>query len=197
MKHIPWFLIAAIFVCASPALASQPSANTQSVGVCDWATATNCVKPDSNGVTPVKQVDSGNTDATDTTLHAVKTVDASETPTGAAQITAASGNVANAGAVATLAGTTGKTTYITGFQCTAAGATAASVVSATVAGVVTGTMTYTFVAPAGATAQATPLIVSFGKPVAASATNTAIVVTLPALGSGNTNATCNAQGYQR
>lgn len=112
-------------------------------------------------------------------------------------LTAASGNVANANAVATLAGAAGKTTYIIGFQCTAAGATGAAVANLTVAGVITGTMTYTFVFPAGATVAATPLNVFFASPIPASATNTAIVVTLPAGGTGNTNAACNAQGFQQ
>ncbi len=117
-------------------------------------------------------------------------------PAAATALTADSGNQANASAAATLAGVSAKTTYITGFACTASGATAASVVTVTVAGVITGTLHYTFVAPAGVTAQATPLVVQFPYPIPASAVNTAIVVTLPALGSGNTNATTAAYGFQ-
>jgi hypothetical protein len=37
--------------------------------------------------------------------------------------------------------------------------------------------------------------VSFPIPVPASAVNTNIVVTMPSLGAGNTNATCSAQGF--
>lgn len=111
--------------------------------------------------------------------------------------TAASGNVANTAAVATLAASAGKTTYITGFQCTATGSTAAAVVNVTVAGVITGTMTYTFVFPAGVTTLATPLNVTFSNPVPASAANTTIAVTLPAGTAGNTNEACNAQGFQQ
>lgn len=111
-------------------------------------------------------------------------------------ITCSSANVANAAATCTLAGVASKTTFISGFSCTASGATAALVVTATVAGLVTGTINYTFVFPAGVTAQATPLIVSFPTPVPASAANTGIVVTLPASGAGGTNATCNAVGSQ-
>ena len=117
-------------------------------------------------------------------------------PVGATPITAASGNQANANAVATLAAAAGKTTYITGFQVTAAGATAGLAVNVTVAGVVTGTLTYTFVFPAGAAVGAQPLVVEFPEPVPASAVNTAIVVTLPAGGAGNTNAAVAAQGFQ-
>jgi hypothetical protein len=114
----------------------------------------------------------------------------------ATYITAASGNVANTNAVATLAAAVGKNTFICGFTLTAAGATAASVVNATVVGLITGTATYTFVAPAGATVAATPLVVTFGTCVPSSAQNTAIVVTLPALGAGNTNASVSAWGFQ-
>lgn len=116
-------------------------------------------------------------------------------PFGGVAVTGASANVANAAAVATLTATASTTAYITGFQCTASGATAALVVTATVVGTITGTMRYTFTAPAGAAVAAQPLIVTFGSPVPASAVNTNIVVTLPALGAGNTNATCSAQGF--
>ncbi len=117
-------------------------------------------------------------------------------PASAVTVTSSSGNVADASAVATLAAASGKTTWITGFVVTAAGATAASVVEVTVAGVLGGTMTFVFVAPAGVDVSAVPLAVSFPSPVPASATNTAIVVTVPALGSGNTNAAVVATGYQ-
>ena len=117
-------------------------------------------------------------------------------PASAVAVTASSGNEANTNAVATLAAASGKTTWITGFTCTASGATAASVVEVTVAGVISGTMTFTFVAPAGATTAAVPLAVAFPYPVPASAVNTAIVVTLPALGAGNTNASVVATGFQ-
>ena len=117
-------------------------------------------------------------------------------PATATALTNSSGNVANASAVATLAGTSSKTTYITGFEITSGGATAASLVSVTVTGTISGTLTYTYGVPAGATASATPLIVELSTPIPASATNTAIAVTLPALGAGNTNATVVAHGYQ-
>lgn len=113
------------------------------------------------------------------------------------QVSASSGNVAAASAVATLAGVAAKTTYISGFSITGAGATGASVVSATVTGVLGGTQTYTVPVPAGAAVGITPLFVEFNPPLPASAVNTAIVLTLPSLGSGNTNATVNAWGYQK
>ncbi len=108
-----------------------------------------------------------------------------------------SGNVANALAAATLGAAAGLTTFITGFQCTASGSTAALAVTVTVAGVVGGTESFTFVFPIGAMVAANPLLVNFPTPLAASAQNTAIVVTLPAGGTGNTNAACSAQGFRQ
>lgn len=118
-------------------------------------------------------------------------------PNGTTQLNASSGNVANAAAVATLAAAAGKTTFITGFEVTAGGATAGALVNVTVAGLIGGTDTYTFAVPTGATLAAQPLIVEFPEPIAASAVNTAIVVTLPAVGAGSTNAAVSAHGYQQ
>jgi hypothetical protein len=111
-------------------------------------------------------------------------------------ITASSGNVANANAVATLPGVAGKTTYINGFILTASGSTSGLPVVATVAGVITGTLSFIFTFPAGVLVAATPLSVHFAQPIPASAANTAIVVALPAGGSGNTNAAASAYGFQ-
>lgn len=107
-----------------------------------------------------------------------------------------SGNVANASAVATLAGTAAKTTYITGFCLSASGATAGADVTATITGLLGGTKSYTFTFPLGAAVPAQPINVQFSRPLPASAQNTAIVVTLPAGGTGNTNAAATAEGYQ-
>ena len=117
-------------------------------------------------------------------------------PAAAVPITNSSANQANANAIATLPAAAAKFTYLTGFQVTASGATLGLAVTVTVVGVVTGTMNYTFSFPAGALIAATPLIVTFPIPIPSSAVNTAIVVTLPAGGAGNTNATAVAQGFQ-
>lgn len=113
------------------------------------------------------------------------------------QITASSGNVAAATATATLAATAGKTTFICGFQATAGGATAAAVVTGTVTNIITGTMSFTYGANTGAGVPTAPLVVPFNPCVPASAVNTTIVVSMPSLGTGNTNATVSAWGYQR
>src|SRR5450755_2616266 len=117
-------------------------------------------------------------------------------PVGATPITASSANVAAAVAAATLAAVAGKTTYITGFAITGSGATTGLPVSVTVTGVITGTLTYTYTAVAGVLVANTPLVIHFSSPIPASATNTTIVVSCPTLGSGNTNNTTNAYGFQ-
>lgn len=117
-------------------------------------------------------------------------------PAGATPVSGASGNVAAAAATATLAAAAGKTTYITGFEVTGAGATAASVVLVTVTGTTGGTLTYVLAVPAGVAVGVTPLIVMFPSPIPASAANTAIAVNVPSLGAGNTNAAAVAHGFQ-
>ncbi|SRR5579885_2555461 len=121
---------------------------------------------------------------------------ASPLPVSAVAVTGDSGNVANATATATLAAAAGVTTWLTGFVITATGATAASVVTGTITGLKGGTLHFTFAAPAGVSAAATPLVIDFAYPMPASAKNQAIAVVLPALGSGNTNATVFAKGFQ-
>ncbi|SEC58413.1 hypothetical protein SAMN05519104_1659 [Rhizobiales bacterium GAS188] len=104
-----------------------------------------------------------------------------------------SGNVANAAATATL--TASKLNlYVTGFEITGAGAATASCVNATLTGLVGGTQTYNFCAPAGAAVGIQPLLVQFTSPIPSNF-NTAVVLTLPPLGSGNVNAAVNLHGY--
>lgn len=107
----------------------------------------------------------------------------------------ASGNKANAAAAATLTGTASTTVYLAGFECTATGATTGLGVTVTVTGVLGGTLSYTFAFPAGVLVEANDLIVAFNPPLPASAVNTPIVVSMPAGGTGNTNATTVAHGF--
>jgi hypothetical protein len=113
----------------------------------------------------------------------------------ATAVTAASGNVANASGVATIPAVAAKTAYISGFTISGSGATAAAVVNPTVAGVISGTKTYTYAAVAGVALINPVLDIQFCPPIPASAVNTAITVTCPALGAGNTNNTVNAYGF--
>lgn len=116
-------------------------------------------------------------------------------PDGATALTNSSGNVANAAATATLTSASSRLAYLSGFEITAGGATAPAVVTATVTGLLGGTLSYTFPAVTGAAVAAAPLVAVFNPPLPASAANTNIVVSLPALGAGNTNACAVAHGY--
>lgn len=107
----------------------------------------------------------------------------------------ASGNKANASAAATLTGTSTTTVYLAGFHITASGATTGLDVIVTVTGILGGTLSYIFTFPAGALLSSPPLLVQFNPPIPASAVNTPIVVTLPAGGTGNTNAAVVASGF--
>ena len=106
-----------------------------------------------------------------------------------------SGNVANASAAATITSGANNFAFITGFEATFGGATAAACVNLTVTGLLGGTATYPVCAPAGVAVYGTPLVVMFDPPLKASAVNTTIVVTLPALGAGNTHAAVVAHGF--
>jgi hypothetical protein len=114
-------------------------------------------------------------------------------PPDAVAIGGASGNVANASAVATLTATTGKRTWICGFSVQAMGATAGAAVALAITGL-GGTFTYTYLAPTGVTVNA-PIAVPFSPCLPALSLSTNVVVTLPALGAGNTNASVSAWGY--
>jgi hypothetical protein len=108
---------------------------------------------------------------------------------------AGSGNVAAASAAATLTGTSTTTVYLAGFEVTGSGATAGLPVSVTVSGLLGGSRLYTYSFAAGVLVGNTPLIVTFDPPLPASAINTAIAVTCPSGGSGNTNNTVVAHGF--
>ena len=116
----------------------------------------------------------------------------------ASAIANGSGNVANATAAATLvAGGASKRTWLTKLTVTGAGATAASVIAVTITGLTGGTRTYNLVIPAGVTTSIVPLELDWGDGFPASADNTAISVSVPAAGTGNTNMAVNMFGYVR
>lgn len=125
----------------------------------------------------------------------VGTIELSQYPAGATPLIAGSGNVANASGVATLTPGSGKTMYITGFEITGAGATAAAAVTVTVAGLLGGTRSYTYGFVAGAALMNQPLIPQFFPALPASAVDIAIVVTCPAGGTGALLNTVVAHGY--
>lgn len=120
----------------------------------------------------------------------------SDYPAGATPLVASSGAVGAAIAAATLTPDADKQAFLSGFEVTGAGATTALPVSVTVTGIAGGTLTYSYTAIAGVLLANQPLVVQFSPPIPASAINTAIVVSCPTLGSGNTKNTTNAHGYQ-
>jgi hypothetical protein len=97
--------------------------------------------------------------------------------------------------VATLAATQGRLTAITGFEVLASNGTAGAANNVVVAGTVSGSLNYTInTLAAAATVQGPPpLIVEFPYPIPASALNTAITVTWPAL-AGGTGVSVTAHG---
>ena len=105
--------------------------------------------------------------------------------------------MAAATATATLPAALGRTTYITGFQMTAGGSTSVSSVTCTVSNVAGGALSYTFSTAATVDSPSPTLLVNFIPPFPASAPNTAIVASCPALGAGNVHASMSAQGFQR
>lgn len=118
-------------------------------------------------------------------------------PPDAFAISGASGTVANASAAATLTTTAGRQVFLCGFTIASTGSTAAAVVAPTITGLTGGTHTFAYASVAGATLNNPFVSVRYDLCIPASAAGTNIVVTLPALGAGNTNATVTAWGYIR
>lgn len=118
-------------------------------------------------------------------------------PANATHVHASSGNVANASAVAALAAPgAGVLNYLTGFEVTAAGATAGLPVIVTITGLLGGTLSWIFTFPAGVLVGAEPLVVLFDEPIPAAAANSAITLTCPAGGAGNTHACATIHGFK-
>jgi hypothetical protein len=87
-----------------------------------------------------------------------------------------------------------KRNYLSGFSITGGGATAASVITAVITGTVA-TWNIDIPVPTGVDLGIEPIIVTLASPIPASAVNTAIVLTVPSFGSGNTVASCAVWGY--
>ncbi|MGJ7508682.1 hypothetical protein [Variovorax sp. GT1P44] len=97
---------------------------------------------------------------------------------------------------ATLPAAVGKTTYITGLQVSAGGATAGSLNGASLTGVLGGAMNFAVPVPTGAQLATPQIAVTFNPPLPASAVNTAIQLSMPSLGAGNAVAAVSVQGFQ-
>lgn len=113
---------------------------------------------------------------------------------GSSPLLASSGNVANATAAAVLTPAAGQAVVLYGFIVTASGVTTAAAVTLTVAGLIGGTISFTYVGLAGVLLAGPTLLFEPKIPLLGTV-GQAITVSLPALGSGNTNATVTAWGY--
>jgi hypothetical protein len=113
------------------------------------------------------------------------------------QNSGSSGNVAATATTATLTANGGATENITGFTISGLGATAGSAIAVTVTGLAGGTQTYEVGIPAGVTTPMGPFQVNFNPPYPASGVGVNIVVNVPSFGSGNTNASVVATGYNQ
>jgi hypothetical protein len=105
---------------------------------------------------------------------------------------AAQSNAASLPAVA------GRTNYLEGFDVTGGGATAAAVIEISVTGLAAGTLKYEMNVLAGVTGPMNAqggVFIRFPEPLPASGLNTAITVTVPSFGAGNTNASVVAYGF--
>jgi hypothetical protein len=109
--------------------------------------------------------------------------------------TEASGSGAASLAQATLAGVTGKMTYVAGICVTGVGATGAAVVTATLTGLPSA-LSFIIAVPAGVTTSIVPLIINFPRPLPASALAVAIQLSVPSFGAGNTNVIASIWGFQ-
>lgn len=97
---------------------------------------------------------------------------------------------------ATITPPSDKFAYVTGFEITGLGATAAAQVTATL-GALLGNVTFSYeiVVPAGVTTALPSLIVQFTKPVCGSAKGQAVTLSVPGFGAGNTNLNINLHGF--
>lgn len=115
-------------------------------------------------------------------------------PFGATPVIGNSGTLANVSGSASLPAVASRRNYIQGFTISGSGATGALVIECLLIGIGTN-LRYEYSVPAGATIGAPLYHITFPIPLPASAVNTAIQITLPAFGAGNTNATVNIYGY--
>jgi len=111
-------------------------------------------------------------------------------------IAGASGNVANATATATLTVTAGQRAFMCSFSITGGGATAGALVNATITGLTGGTQTFVVGVATGVTVGNAPIVFDINPCVPAASVGTNIVLTVPALGAGNTNSAATITGYR-
>lgn len=104
---------------------------------------------------------------------------------------------AQANNAALAAGGAGTQDWVTGFEVTGNGATAAGGILVTLTGVAGGTLNYIVEVPAIAGAGQVSLVVNFGHPgLPAAAFASAITLNVPSFGAGNLNAAASIHGYR-
>lgn len=162
---------------------NQPISLTPAGGTRSAGEDINGIQPDFTATMPTQQI------------GPYPSTNVAGTLTSAVPVSASSGNVANSAAAATLAAASGKTTYIAGLLMTSGGATGTLSVNCTIVGLLSGTVTFTYTFEA-LTIPSGPLSIQFNPPLPGSATNTAIVASCPAGGSGAANAAMNVWGFQ-
>lgn len=106
-----------------------------------------------------------------------------------------SASVANATLTLTMPAVAGQTNYVTGFELTVGGATAATSVVATMTNIVGGTQSWVVAVPAVPASGVNSFSVEFTYPLKATGVNTSVVLSLPAAGAGNTNTTGSLHGF--
>ncbi len=108
-----------------------------------------------------------------------------------------SGNVAIS---CVLPAVVGAKTYLSGFHVTAGGATAASMINVTVTGLQAGTLAYEVLVPAG-TGNTNSSVLNFEVKLPidlpTNAVNSAVTISVPSPGAGNTNVAVVAYGFSR
>lgn len=112
----------------------------------------------------------------------------------AVQVTVTATGGANAAVVATMPAVPGWVNVIQGYDITGTGATAAALVDITISGLAVA-VSHKAAVPAGVTVL-TERNVRFPRGLQATGANTAVSVTLPALGLGSLSATVNVYGYR-
>jgi hypothetical protein len=109
-------------------------------------------------------------------------------------VAASSVDVANGQVQVTLPAVAGQKNYLTFVHCSGDGATASTSVNATITGLLGGTIHMAIVVPAKTTDTNWRASMALTHPWPASAPNTPIVVTVPALGAGNLHSSCTMLG---
>jgi hypothetical protein len=104
---------------------------------------------------------------------------------------------ANTPITATLPAVAGMTNYVTKVMASATGATAAQATNIGISGLINGASISQMIGIPAGVSNAVSLDINFDPPIPAYAANTAITLTLPAAGAGNTLQTVSIFGFYK